>query len=87
MTRIETRGLRGDEIEDFKIFKGYEDIDGNIFFKLIEDIITRGHNATLVKNQCILDIRKYSFILRTVNDWKQVSHNCVNASGMNMFTN
>ena len=29
---------------------------------------TRGHEVTLVKDQCRLDIRKYSFSKRTINE-------------------
>ena len=32
LTTLETRRLRGDQIEVFKIFNGYENIDSNIFF-------------------------------------------------------
>ena len=31
LTTLETRRLRGDQIEVFKIFNGYENIDSNIF--------------------------------------------------------
>ena len=31
LTTLETRRLRGDQIEVFKILNGYENIDGNIF--------------------------------------------------------
>ena len=34
MTTLETRRLRGDQIEVFKILNGYENIDSNIFLKL-----------------------------------------------------
>ena len=45
LTTLETRRLRGDEIEVFKIVSGYEDIDMNMFFKLKEVSRTRGHKA------------------------------------------
>ena len=50
LTTLETRRLRGDLIEVFKILKGYEDIDSKFFFKLVEDSMTRGHKAALVKS-------------------------------------
>ena len=36
------RGLRGDQIEVFRILNGYENIDSNIFFEIKENKITRG---------------------------------------------
>ena len=67
------RTIRGDKIEVFKILNGYENTDRNIFFSLKTDSRTRGHEATLVKDQCRLDLRKYSFSQRTVNEWKKLS--------------
>ena len=61
LTTLETRRLRGDKIEVFKILNGYENIDSNIFFEIKESKITRGHNYTLVKKQSRLDVRKFSF--------------------------
>ena len=57
--------IKGDQIEVFKIFNCYENIDSNIFFEIKESKITRGHNYTLVKKQRRLDVRKYSFSQRT----------------------
>ena len=56
----------------FKIVNGYEDVDRNMFFKLKEGIRTRGHKAPLVKEQCGLDMRKYSFSQRLTNDWNKL---------------
>ena len=44
----------------FKIVNGYEDVDRNMFLKLKEGSRTREHKAALVKEQCRLDMRKYS---------------------------
>ena len=52
LTTLETRRLRGDQIEVFKIVNGYEDVDRNMLFKLKEGSRTRGHKAALVKEQC-----------------------------------
>ena len=68
LTTLETRRLRGDQIEVFKIVNGYEVVDmRNRFFKLKEGSRTRGHKAALVKEQCSLDMRKYSFSQRVIN--------------------
>ena len=61
LTTLETRRLRGDQIEVFKILNGYENIDSNIFFEIKESKITRGHNVTLVKKQSRLDVRNFHF--------------------------
>ena len=50
LTTQETRRLRGDQVEVFKIVNGYEDVDRNMFFKLKEGSRTRGNKAALVKN-------------------------------------
>ena len=71
----------------FKIVNGYEDVDRNIFFKLKEGSRTRGHKAALVKEQCRLDMRKYSFSQRVINEWNKLPNDCVNASSVNMFKN
>ena len=87
LTTLETRRLRGDQIEVFKILNGYENIDRNMFFSLKKDSRTRGHEVKLVKDQCRLDIRKHSFSQRTINEWNKLSTVCVTASSVNMFKN
>ena len=51
LTTLETRRLRGDQIEVFKIVNGYKDVDRNMFFTLKEVSRTRGHKAALVTEQ------------------------------------
>ena len=41
LTTLETRRLRGDQIQLFKIVNGYEDVDRNMFFKLKKGSRTR----------------------------------------------
>ena len=86
LTTLETRRLRGGQIEVFKILNGYENIDSNIFFlEIKENRITRVHNYKLVKKQSRLDVRKYSFSQRTINVWNNLSTDCVHASSVNNF--
>ena len=87
LTTLETRRQRGDQIEEFKIVNSYEDVDRNMFFKLKGGSRTRGHKAALVKEQCRLDMRKYSFSQRVINEWNKLPNDCVNASSVNMFKN
>ena len=58
-----------------------------MFFKLKEGSKTRVHKAALVKEQCRLDMRKYSFSQWVRNEWTKLSNDCVNASSMNIFKN
>ena len=58
-----------------------------MFFSLKKDSRTRGHEVKLVKDKCRLDIRKYSFSQRTVNEWNKLSMDCITASNVNMFKN
>ena len=69
----------------FKIVNGYEDVDRNMFFKLKEGSKIRGHKAAFIKDQCRLDMRKYS--QRVINEWNKLPNDCVNASSVNMFKN
>ena len=84
ITTLETRRLRGDQIEVFKILNGY---DRTIFFTAKVERRTRGHGDTLAKKQCRLDIRKLSFSQRIVNEWNRLSADCVGASSVNIFKN
>ena len=81
LTTLENRRLRGDQIEVFKIVNGYEDVDRNMFF------IFKEHKAALVKEQYRLDMRKYSFSQRVLNEGNKLLNDCVNASSVNMFKN
>jgi len=48
-------------------------IHTNIIFKLKKDSMTRCmHMAALVKTYCWLDIRKYSFTKRTINNLNKI---------------
>ena len=82
LTTLEIR--RGDQAEVFKIVNGYEDIDINMLFKLKEGSRTRGHKAALVKEQCRLDMRKYSFVTEG-DKCNKPSHCCVNAGSLNII--
>ena len=81
LTTLETRRLREDQIEVFKILNGYGNIDRNIVFTVKEER-TMGHGVTLAKKQCRLDIRKMSFSQRTVNERNRLSAHCVGASSV-----
>jgi len=60
LTTLETRRLRGDLIEVFKMFKGFDNIMRNDFFKLSSTSL-RGHTLKIYKPQVHLDVRKLFF--------------------------
>ena len=53
--------------------------------KILIDNRIRGHGVTLVKDQCRLDIRKYSFSQRAINEWNTLATCCV--TGSSVFKN
>ena len=62
LTTLETRRLRGDLIEVFKICKGLDFVEPSLFFTFsTAPTIDLGHTLKLVKPRCHLDIRKFSF--------------------------
>ena len=67
LTTLETRRLRGDLIEVYKLFKGYDDVDFNVFFKLSSTHL-RGHELKIYKPRTQLDVRKYFFSIRVIDE-------------------
>ena len=53
--------------------------DNAVKISLKKDNRTREHEVTFVNDQCRLDIRKYSFSQRTINEWNKLSIDCVTA--------
>ena len=60
--------MRGDLIEVFKIFKGFDNITLNNFFKLSSTTL-RGHTLIIYKPQVHLDVRKLFFTVRIIDVW------------------
>ena len=57
------------------------------YSKVKEAHITRKHNLMISKEQCMLDIKKYSFYYKAVNIWNMLPADCVNAKRANLFKN
>ena len=55
-----------------------------ICFSHSRKIAEQKDEVKLVKDQCDLDIRKYSFSQRTINDWNILSTDCITASSINV---
>ena len=86
-TGIETKRIRGHQIEVFKMMHGYEWLNKDMFLRIKNDSKTRGHRLALVKCHSRLDIRKYTFSQRVVTDWHKLPEKCINATSVNMFKN
>jgi len=86
LTTLETRRLRGDLIEVFKMFKGFDNLDPLLFFEL-NTAPTRGHSLKLVKPRCRLDVRKYSFAHRVIDIWNILDDNTIACDSLNGFKN
>ena len=65
--------MRGDQIEVFKILKDYENIEKKYVFLVKQDKGTSGHEVTLAEEQCRLDIRKFTFSHKNVNECNRLS--------------
>ena len=74
-------------VEVFKTMHGYEGLNKEMFFRIKNDSRTRGHGLACVKCHSRLDIRKYTFSQRVVNDWNRFPEECINATSVNMFKN
>ena len=86
LTTLETRRLRGDLIETFKILRGFENVDASRYF-IRAHSVTRGHELKLVKPACRLDCRKFFFSHRVVDTWNGLPNEVVTCSSVNAFKN
>ena len=76
LTTLETRRIRGDLIEVFKIFKGFDNIHYNRFFQMAGSL-TRGQKLKIFKKRCCLDCYKHMFSNRVVDIWNSLDSDVV----------
>jgi len=81
---LETRRVRGDLIEVFKIFKGFENLDSCMFFRL-NIAPTGGHSLKLIEPRCHSDVRKYSFARRVIDIWNSLDESTIACDSINGF--
>ena len=79
------RRIRGDMIETYKILTGKYDPEVSNFIKLREDSYTRGHKYKIYKYRPRLNVRKYSFCMRIVDQWNSLPSSVVEAKSVNSF--
>ena len=84
LTTLETRRLRADMLEVYKIINGMEGIIEAKFFKRDEGE-RREHSFKLYKKRVRLDIAKYAFANRVCDTWNNLPKAVVEATSINIF--
>jgi len=88
LTTLKERRIRGDLIETFKIMTGKERVDRSQFCQLSTcECQLRGHTMKLSKQQTSLDVRKFSFSQRVMQEWNKLSRDVVDVTSANQFKN
>ena len=84
---IETRRLRGDLIETYKIIHGFEKVNAEKFFKMADVEVTRGHDLKIFKPRMVkgLRCRQEFFSKRVIDEWNKLPPQVVNAPSINSF--
>jgi hypothetical protein len=85
LTTLECKRTRADLIEVFKILKGFEGIEEQLFFRRhISN--TRGHSMILYKDRVNRDVLKYSFANRIIEQWDRLQE-VISDNSINSFKN
>jgi len=84
LMRLDKRRDRSDLIKTFKILNENYKVDKDLFF-VPDDGGRRGHSKKLFKRRCRLDIKKFAFSNRIVDNWNSLSENCVGCTTLNNF--
>ena len=85
LTTLETRFLRADLIEVFKILRGFENLDPDMFFQVVGDGVRRGHIFKMFKKRYRLDVGKFKFASRVCDEWNRLGDGIVSAGTVNVF--
>jgi len=88
LTTLETRRLRADLLEVFKILKGKEGIDKDLLFQMVDTsdkMVTRGHSLKLYQKQIGTDVGKFSFSNRVVHEWNLLTEEMVQVNCVDVF--
>ena len=84
---LQYRRSRADLIEVFKILNGIDKCDKDQLFRVQTNQRTRGHTQKLFKRQFRLDLRKYFFSQRVIDDWNSLPEDVVSSENINQFKN
>ena len=85
ITTLETRRLRGDLIQTYKIVNDHDNVNKDLFFEKHVGI-TRGNSAKLVKRgNWRTQVRANAFSIRVVNHWNNLPEEVVQAPSISSF--
>jgi len=78
------RRERADMIQLFKIMNNFDSVELKSL-KLAEQSTTRGHEHKLEKRQYKYKYCMNNFVARSINNWNELPHNCIQAKTVNSF--
>ena len=84
LTTLQTRRLRLDLIEVYKIMHGLINLDIEVFFELNRNEL-RGHKLKIFKPRINTDVGKYLFSYRIIECWNKLPESVVTAASLNIF--
>ena len=86
LTTLETRFLRADLIEVFKILRGFENVDPEKIFQVVRDDGRRVHSFKLFKRRYYrLDVGRFKFTNRVCEEWNRLDDVVVAVGSVNAF--
>ena len=86
LTTLQTRRIRADAIQVFKIIIGQDAINFKNFF-VLNNNNNRGHTFKLLKLRFNKDIGKFNFRNRVCNFWNSLPDTVIDSSSLNIFKN
>ena len=86
-TSLESRRIRGDLIQVFRIMNGFDDVNKDDFFELDTGggYSLRGHHMKLEVHRSRLQLCQCFFSQRVVSLWNKLPASVLEASSVNMF--
>ncbi len=87
MFSLSKRRLRGDLIEVYKIFKGFDNINVNAYFTIDRSNVTRNNGFKIVGKRFTSIEAKHFFFNRVVNIWNGLPARVVDCNTIETFKN
>ena len=84
---LKGRRVRGDLIQVYKIFNGFDDVCVDTFFTLSKHNITRNSEGKIFIEHCNSNLRKFSFSHRVAPLWNELPTNIKFSHDINNFKN